>query len=268
MGYQISRCLSNIAGYGYLYKMAPSKGDKSIERRNAKKKRKSKSAKQRLRSVKRLLSKPDLPATVRVSQERMLHLLQNTLEEEQQSRKDSKMIKKYKMVKFFEKRKLWRQLRATLKELEMAPSLVKVKELEAFQKKILKDMNYIEYFPSDRKYISLYPAKPYTNLTEISEQEEIHQHINAKVDAGELPQASTASKNVKTASKNVNGSGSKLKRKCKTSSLRIHMDKKTSVRNKSNLDLKDNSKSSLVDDDFFIDTSGDRSNMECQTTSN
>ena len=31
----------------------------------------------------------------------MLHLLQNTLEEEQQSKKDGKMIKKYKMVKFF-----------------------------------------------------------------------------------------------------------------------------------------------------------------------
>jgi hypothetical protein len=40
---------------------------------------------------------------VRVSKERILECLQSKLEEQQQCKKDSKMIKKYKMVKFFGK---------------------------------------------------------------------------------------------------------------------------------------------------------------------
>ena len=65
------------------------------------KKTKSKSIKQRIRSIQRLLNRPDLPATVRVSQERMLEFMQNKQDEKQQYKKDAKMIKKYKMVKFF-----------------------------------------------------------------------------------------------------------------------------------------------------------------------
>jgi hypothetical protein len=40
---------------------------------------------------------------VRVSQERMLEFMQSKLDEQQQFKKDTKMMKKYKMVKFFGK---------------------------------------------------------------------------------------------------------------------------------------------------------------------
>ena len=209
------------------------------------KKTKSKSIKQRIRSIQRLLNKPDLPATVRVSQERMLEFMQNKQDEKQQYKKDAKMIKKYKMVKFFEKRKLWRQHRAVMKELNNSPDDQRTEELLELQKKILQDMNYIKYFPQDRKYISLFPAEPYGNQDVIAEQEQLHQHVNEKVETGELPQA-TFDKYDKES-------------KRKKSKEQIYLDRRKPERHKKNVKVVS---CGVEDDDFFLDTCGDQANIE------
>ncbi|XP_028404991.1 rRNA-processing protein EFG1-like [Dendronephthya gigantea] len=207
------------------------------------KKKSSKSIKQRIRSIKRLLNKPDIAADVRVSQERMLKFMQSKLEEQQQYKNESqtKMIKKYKMVKFFEKRKLWRQHRSVVKELRDSPNSQRTEELQRILNKILRDINYVQYFPSDRKYVSLFPAQPYINQTVIEEQEQLHRCINEKVDSGQLPQA------------NFSQCSSDSKDKTKVKNIKRIMDKHSKE------DLKI-STCNFQEDDFFTDTSNRQTN--------
>lgn len=56
--------------------------------------------KKRIRDVKRLLDRVDLPADARIVQERALAGYQKDLEEEMTRRKRSEMIKKYHFVRF------------------------------------------------------------------------------------------------------------------------------------------------------------------------
>jgi hypothetical protein len=56
--------------------------------------------KRRIRDVKRLLNKPDLPADKRIIQERALKGYEKELADEEGRRERSKMIKKYHFVRF------------------------------------------------------------------------------------------------------------------------------------------------------------------------
>ena len=56
--------------------------------------------KRRIRDVKRLLNREDLPADVRIIQERALSGYEKDLEDEMQRRNRSQMIKKYHFVRF------------------------------------------------------------------------------------------------------------------------------------------------------------------------
>ena len=56
--------------------------------------------KRRIRDVKRLLNREDLPADVRIIQERALSGYEKDLEDEMQRRDRSQMIKKYHFVRF------------------------------------------------------------------------------------------------------------------------------------------------------------------------
>lgn len=56
--------------------------------------------KRRIRAVKRLLEKVDLPADARIVQERALSGYEKDLEDEMQRRERSQMIKKYHFVRF------------------------------------------------------------------------------------------------------------------------------------------------------------------------
>lgn len=56
--------------------------------------------KRRIRDVKRLLAKPDLPADKRIIQERALSGYEKELADEERRRERSKMIKKYHFVRF------------------------------------------------------------------------------------------------------------------------------------------------------------------------
>lgn len=59
--------------------------------------------KKRIRDIKRLLERPDLPANVVGDSERALQAFQQELDEATQEKQTQKMIKKYHMVRFFGK---------------------------------------------------------------------------------------------------------------------------------------------------------------------
>ncbi|RAK75632.1 Efg1 domain-containing protein [Aspergillus fijiensis CBS 313.89] len=122
--------------------------------------------KKRIRAAKRLLAKPDLPADVRVTQERALLGYERDLEEETKSRERSKLIKKYHFVRFLERKTATKEIaRLTRKEKEITENTAGV-DAAAREKKLASvarklhvarvNLNYTIYYPLTEKYIALY----------------------------------------------------------------------------------------------------------------
>ncbi|OOF95988.1 hypothetical protein ASPCADRAFT_30142, partial [Aspergillus carbonarius ITEM 5010] len=121
--------------------------------------------KKRIRDVKRLLNKADLPADARIVQERALAGYENDLEEELKRRDRSKMIKKYHFVRFLDRKTASKDIsRLTRREKEIAGSSTleskeKERKLKALAEKLhvaRVNLNYTIYYPLSEKYIALY----------------------------------------------------------------------------------------------------------------
>ncbi|ODQ80810.1 hypothetical protein BABINDRAFT_34486 [Babjeviella inositovora NRRL Y-12698] len=117
----------------------------------------------KIRDIERLLTKKkNLPADVRVANERSLKALKFELENSDLQNRAKIISKKYHMVRFFEKKKALRKLKQASKEmaeLEANPDAEK-KDLKK-QRKVVKhcqvDLAYVINFSKTEKYISLYP---------------------------------------------------------------------------------------------------------------
>ncbi|PWY73822.1 hypothetical protein BO94DRAFT_474966 [Aspergillus sclerotioniger CBS 115572] len=121
--------------------------------------------KKRIRDVKRLLNKADLPADARIVQERALKGYENDLEEELKRRDRSKMIKKYHFVRFLDRKTASKDIsRLTRREKEITSSSTleskeKERKLKALAEKLhvaRVNLNYTIYYPLSEKYIALY----------------------------------------------------------------------------------------------------------------
>ncbi|GAB1211427.1 18S rRNA maturation protein [Aspergillus terreus] len=122
--------------------------------------------KKRIRDVKRLLNRVDLPADARIVQERALAGYENDLEEEMQRRHRSAMIKKYHFVRFLDRKTATKDVkRLERREQEVSKSdldaVAKEKKLAALSQKLdiaRVNLNYTIYYPLTEKYIALYAA--------------------------------------------------------------------------------------------------------------
>lgn len=117
----------------------------------------------KIRDIERLLAKKkNLPADVRVANERSLKALKFELENSDLQNKAKIISKKYHMVRFFEKKKALRKLKQAMKEMAEleANEETEKKELKK-QRKVVKhcqvDLAYVINFSKTEKYISLYP---------------------------------------------------------------------------------------------------------------
>jgi hypothetical protein len=119
----------------------------------------------KIRDVQRLLAKENLPADVRIEQERKLASLQHEKQVAARQQQEDKMQQKYKMVRFFEERKAVRRLKQARKHLKAALNTTDMspEEQEAERarwseevNKFTVDLSYIENYPATEKYISLY----------------------------------------------------------------------------------------------------------------
>ncbi|KAL3492603.1 hypothetical protein BJX62DRAFT_104197 [Aspergillus germanicus] len=126
--------------------------------------------KRRIRDVKRLLNKPDLPADKRIIQERALKGYEKELADEEGRRERSKMIKKYHFVRFLDRKTATKELnRLTRQHDELAQSDTTEGDAKATKKKLAKlaarihnaevNLNYTIYYPLTEKYISIYAEK-------------------------------------------------------------------------------------------------------------
>jgi hypothetical protein len=78
-----------------------------------------------------------------------------------------KFTEKYKMVKFFERKKLEKNLKRITKEIEdeklKSENEEKLKELSEKKENIVRDINYVKFYPKTYKYYSLFPKNDKDN---------------------------------------------------------------------------------------------------------
>ncbi|KUJ21038.1 uncharacterized protein LY89DRAFT_778665 [Mollisia scopiformis] len=116
--------------------------------------------KKKIRDVSRRLERSEnVPADVRVQDERALATYEQELAEAEAEKVRQKMIKKYHMVRFFERQKATRLLKRLRKRLIEADSTEEVETLKTQMYVAEVDLNYTQYCPLSLPYVSLYPPK-------------------------------------------------------------------------------------------------------------
>ncbi len=125
--------------------------------------------KKRIRDTTRLLTRSNLPADMRREMERKLAALQGALAEKSQNDLEREMAIKYRMVKFFERKKAMRKLVSAQRSGN--DEAVKAAQL---------DLAYILHYPKDLKYISLYPKEASSEAV-VAQREAIRKEISEKV---------------------------------------------------------------------------------------
>ena len=120
------------------------------------------SLKRQVRDIRRLLNGSEtLPETIRVEKERALAAYTQSMDEIYHSRQRQQMIKKYHMVRFFERQKATRRLKKLQKwfkagvddEGRAIDEAAVSEEIE----EVKTDLDYAIYSPLNEKYVSLYP---------------------------------------------------------------------------------------------------------------
>eukprot|EP00049_Salpingoeca_infusionum_P022938 m.9624 g.9624 ORF g.9624 m.9624 type:complete len:245 (+) comp5475_c0_seq1:165-899(+) len=133
----------------------PGKGNGAGKAGRGNKKPKQKSLAARIRDVERML-KRDLPATIRVAQERKLESLKTEVSDKQRVELEKQYAQRYKKVKFLERRKLQRIVDRVDKLAEPTA------EDNAQKTDALVKITYIRTFPPAERYISV--LKPDSEL--------------------------------------------------------------------------------------------------------
>ncbi|KAF2758076.1 hypothetical protein EJ05DRAFT_538320 [Pseudovirgaria hyperparasitica] len=129
--------------------------------------------KRRIRDLERLLSGPrNIPADVRIAQERELGSLKRDLEQEEADMRRSEMIRKYHMVRFFESKKAERNLKKARRALNNATTPDETATAQAHVHTCEVDYNYTRFYPFLKAYHALYPRQQGQVVGEGSKPEE------------------------------------------------------------------------------------------------
>ncbi|KAI1113347.1 hypothetical protein F5Y14DRAFT_212437 [Nemania sp. NC0429] len=115
--------------------------------------------KKRARTIERRLNhKSSLPANVKHDLEKELDHHKQKLDDLADGRKRKNMIKKYHMVRFFERKKADRLAKQIRTQLEATTDKDEREKLQADLHIAEVDALYAKYFPHRERYISLYPV--------------------------------------------------------------------------------------------------------------
>lgn len=146
--------------------------------------------KQRARDIKRLLKRENVSATVRQTQERMLTLLEAEMKDDREDQRVKKWTKKYKMVRFFDRRKLVRKMKALNRQIAECEEESERAILSDHLTVLRKEYNYVVHFPANEKYISVHSSSGSSTDSNRRKLEEIQDSIDSLVTSGSLPDAS------------------------------------------------------------------------------
>eukprot|EP00741_Cyanophora_paradoxa_P002672 tig00000615_g2593.t1 len=153
-----------------------------------KQKKKNISVKNQIRALERLINKPNLDDDTRAKHQQRLDELKQTADDKQRKEKEKAIASKYRMVRFFEKRKLMRKIAQTEKKLQQIEDDEEGSErLSEKLASLQEDMNYVKYYPKGVKYIALFPKGEMTEeQAEALEQkrQQIREQIKDQLVAG------------------------------------------------------------------------------------
>ncbi|ORY70126.1 uncharacterized protein BCR38DRAFT_421064 [Pseudomassariella vexata] len=139
--------------------------------------------KKRARTIERKFrTGQNLPANIKNDMERELEHHKQKIEEAEDSKKTKKMIKKYHMVRFYERKKADRLAKQIEKQIAESQDPEEIKKLEEDLHIAQIDSLYAKFFPLRQRYVSLYPVAT----------------LGLEVNGGEKPEtASSAAKALK-----------------------------------------------------------------------
>ncbi|KAL4079323.1 hypothetical protein J3A83DRAFT_1076389 [Scleroderma citrinum] len=143
-----------------------------------------------LRQARRLLTKENLAANVRVETDRKIKALEADLAKAQNARQERTMAIRYHKVKFFERQKVVRKIKQMKRNLAVAEN----NQLESTLFDLRVDLNYILHYPKTKKYISLFPPEVRNSnvlpaaikIKDDDERSKIRALICSKMQCGEL----------------------------------------------------------------------------------
>ena len=128
--------------------------------------------KQQIRSIGRLLNKSQqLDATLVQRKQTELRILTDQLSDKQRRGRLDRIDRRYKMVKFIERQKVVRRMRALHRRLTGLTSTSRgaseeEKVIRAEMERVQADLDYIDYYPRGTKYVALFA----TSKTEAEEK--------------------------------------------------------------------------------------------------
>ncbi|TPX74677.1 hypothetical protein CcCBS67573_g04060 [Chytriomyces confervae] len=130
----------------------------------------------RLRDTERLLKRPNLQATAKQDLERRVKALNTELMLKQREANETEIMNKYKYIKHVERKKVLRKITKLEKSLAPPTDDSDDAPLDKDEKELLEselaeqrvNLAYIEFFPRDMKYVSLFPTTATPAETETS----------------------------------------------------------------------------------------------------
>ena len=120
--------------------------------------------KQQIRSISRLLNKPNqLDPALITRKQTELRILNDQLVDKQRRDRVERIDRKYKMVKFIERQKVVRRMRTLHRRLTSLTSTSREatdeeKAIRAEMERVQADLDYIDYYPKGTKYIALFAS--------------------------------------------------------------------------------------------------------------
>ena len=111
----------------------------------------------RIRDLERRLARGNLPDELRVQKEAEVKELRQQQQEERVNSAEEKVARRYKMVKFFEERKLIRRIRSAEKRKNAGGTPEEQAAVNAELATLHEDLEYVTNYPRAQKYVSLFP---------------------------------------------------------------------------------------------------------------
>lgn len=147
---------------------------------------KSKSVKSQIRTINRLLENKGntLTPSARKAKLNQLQELTRLRDEHDRRENERKMADKYRMLKFFERRKLQRVLDKIIQRGDR-------KEDEQRKKQVIRDLVYVTEYPKDQRYVALFPSGGHTEQSR-RRVEDMRKQIEARRNGAAVPEEAAA----------------------------------------------------------------------------
>lgn len=136
------------------------------------------SLKNQIRSVERMLRK-DLPPEIKEAQQKKLEEFKNQQEIHNRLAVERKIFLRNKKIKFFERRKIERQIRRLEKQQRTGSGLAQEAQISQQLARLKEDLEYVRFFPKTEKYVSLFTGREDEEV--IEKRNELRKKIKANL---------------------------------------------------------------------------------------